>query len=237
MAPIGSPPQLGAMTAAGRGEISVLAAGGGAVALGSAGVVVTSVFYALSPSAAALPAQPLDRALALAGSIAGARIMYAAGTVGIFADLVMAAGALLITAELVRRTRGLAAIGWAVMLLSIIIFIFVDAIVAHVLGPLAATKDGAVAFVGFKRLFDVLFLLGTVAFGAGAILALGSDLRASAPLARRPLSLIGVLAGLATVIAAVACFFGFPLEQGVGISIGFGAALFVAIGLQIARAT
>jgi hypothetical protein len=228
--------QASAVTAAIGGETSVLAVGGSAVALGSAGVVVTSAFYALSPPVAALPAQPFDPALALVGSVAGARTMYAAGMVGIFADVVMAAGALLVMAELVRRAKGFAALGWAMMLLSIIVFTFVDAIVAHVLGPLAAMKEGAVAFPGFKRLFDALFLLGTAAFGAGAIVALVSDFRASVPLAHRPIALLGALAGLAAVISAAACFMGFPVEQGVGLSIGLGAALFVAIGLQIARA-
>ena len=41
----------------------VLTAGGAALALGSIGVTVTSVLYALSPPAAALPAYPLDLAL------------------------------------------------------------------------------------------------------------------------------------------------------------------------------
>jgi hypothetical protein len=60
----------------------VLTAGGVALALGSIGVTVTSVLYALSPPAAALPAYPLD--LALAGARSGASILHAAGTVGIF---------------------------------------------------------------------------------------------------------------------------------------------------------
>ena len=69
---------------------SVLTVGGAALALGAFGVAVTSVLYALSPPAAALPAYPLDQALA--GAIAGARTLFAAGTVGIFSDIVMAVG-------------------------------------------------------------------------------------------------------------------------------------------------
>lgn len=218
------------------GDMSTLAAAGLALALGSAGVVATSALYAISPPAAALPAQPLDLAAALSGAVSGARTMYAAGTIGIFADVVAAAGSLLVAAELSRRDRGIAALGWALVLMSIVIFTFVDAIVACLLGPLAAMKDGAPAFAGFKRLFDVLFLLGTATFGAGALLALSSELRASAPLVSRPLAIAGALAGLAGVLSAVACFCGLPLEQGVGISIGLGAALFAVIGVQIARA-
>jgi hypothetical protein len=213
--------------------VSNLTAGGAALALGSLGVTATSVLYALSPPAAALPAQPFDQALALAGAVAGAQIMFGAGTVGIFSDIVMAVGALLVALELARRGRGLAAAGWIAILLSIVVFTFVDAIVGYVLGPVAAMGDGAGAFTGFKRLFDVLFLLGTTAFGTGAMLALTDEMQSRAPIASRPVAVVGALSGLAGVLAAAACFAGFPLEQGVGISIGVGSAVFIAIGVQI----
>jgi len=212
---------------------SILAAGGAALALGSLGVTATSVLYALSPAAAALPAQPFDFALALAGAVAGAQTMFAAGTVGIFSDLLMAVGALLVALELAWRGRGFAVAGWIAILLSIVVFTFVDAIVGYVLGPVAAMKDGAGAFAGFKRLFDVLFLLGTIAFGVGAMLALTNEMQSAAPIVGKPVAVTGALTGCAGVLAAAACFAGFPLEQGVGISIGVGSAVFVAIGVQI----
>jgi hypothetical protein len=214
-------------------EVSNLAAGGAAVALGALGVTVTSMLYALSPPAAALPAQPFDYALALAGAVAGARTMFGAGTVGIFSDIVMAVGALLVASELARRGRGIAVAGWIAILLSIVVFTFVDAIVGYVLSPVAAIRDGAAAFAGFKRLFDVLFLLGTTAFGAGAMLALTNEMRSAAPIMSKPLARVGALTGLAGVLAAAGCFAGFPLQQGVGISIGLGSAVFVVIGMQI----
>ena len=214
-------------------RISNLTTGGAAVALGSLGVSATSLLYALSPPAAALPAQPFDQVSALAGAVAGARTMFAAGTVGIFSDMVLAAGAVLVALELARRGRGLAAGGWIAILLSVVVFTFVDAIVGYVLGPVAALTDGAGAFAGFKRLFDVLFLLGTTAFGAGALLALANEMQSDAPIASRPVALAGALTGLAAMLAAGACFLGFPLEQGVGVSIGLGSAIFVAVGVQI----
>jgi hypothetical protein len=110
---------------------------------------------------------------------------------------------------------------------------FVDAIVGYVLGPVAAMSDGTAAFTGFKRLFDVLFLLGTTAFGAGAMLALTNEMRSAAPIMSKPVALAGALAGLAGVLAAAACFAGFPLQQGVGVSVGLGSAVFVVIGVQI----
>ena len=51
------------ITDSGRGAPAFVV-GGAALALGSLGVVATSVLYALSPPAAALPAYPLDQALA-----------------------------------------------------------------------------------------------------------------------------------------------------------------------------
>ncbi len=212
-------------------RVSNLRAGGAAVALGSFGVTVTSALYALSPPAAALPAQPFDQALALAGAVAGTRTMFAAGTVGIFSDLVMAVGALLVALELARRGRSLAVAGWIAILLSIVVL--VDAIVGFVLGPVAELKDGAGAFTAFKRLFDVLFLLGTAAFGAGAMLALTNEMRSAVPIVSKPVAIAGALTGMAGVLAAGACLAGFPLEQAVGISIGLGSAVFVAIGAQI----
>ncbi len=220
-----------AKTETGRGD-SILTAGGAALAVGSLGVTVTSVLYALSPPAAALPAQPFDLALSLAGAVAGARTMFAAGTVGIFSDIVAAVGAALVALELAWRGRGIAVAGWIAILLSIVVFTFVDAIVG-VLGPVAAMKDGAGAFAGFKRLFDVLFLLGTIAFGAGAMLALTNEMRSTAPIVSKPVAVAGALTGLTGVLAAVACFAGFPLEQGVGISIGLGSAVFAVIGAQL----
>lgn len=216
-------------------SISNHAAGGAAVALGSSGIFITSVLYALSPPSAALPAQPFDQALAHAGAIAGARTMHAAGTVGIFSDIVMMVGVLLVTAELVRRNRGVAAAGWAAIVFSVIVFTFVDALVGYVLAPVAVMKEGAAAFAGFKHLFDVLFLLGTLAFGAGAIFALLNDLGSNVALVNRSLALAGILAGIAAVASAAGCFAGMPLEQGVGLSIGRGSAVFTGIGVQIAR--
>jgi hypothetical protein len=93
--------------------------------------------------------------------------------------------------------------------------------------------DGAGAFTAFKRLFDVLFLLGTTAFGTGAMLALMNEMQSAAPIMSKPVAAAGALTGSAGVLAAAACFAGFPLEQAVGISIGLGSAIFAAIGAQI----
>jgi hypothetical protein len=120
---------------------------------------------------------------------------------------------------------------------SLVVFTFVDAIVGYVLGPVATMSAATGTFAGFKRLFDVLFLLGTTAFGAGAAVALLSEMQSAAPIASKPVALAGALTGLAGVLAAGACFAGFPLEQGVGVSIALGSAVFVAVGAQAMSAS
>ena len=147
----------------------------------------------------------------------------------------MAVGTLLVAFELVLRHRALAAAGWIAMLLSIIVFTLVDAMGGYVLASLAAISDGAGAFAGFKRLFDALFLLGTVAFSGGAIVALAAELSGPAPFVGRPLAIGGILVGLTGLLTSAACFIGLPFGQGTGISVALGAAVFAAIGLQLAR--
>lgn len=230
---------------------SVLTAGGFATALGSLGVLVTTVFYAVSPPAAAMPKQPFDLIAALRGAIAGATTMQAASLFGIFSDVVLATGALLIGLEAVRRGRGVSAAGWVAIFISVVIFIFVDAIVGQVLVPLAAAQAGNgvlrdlkllfgvhgenSGFHGFKLLFDTLFLLGTAAFGAGAALAMLDELRTPAPLVAKPFAWAGLILGVVGILAAAACFGGLPLELAVGAAVGLGSVLFIVIGLQIAR--
>ena len=185
-----------------------MTAAGAALALGSIGVTVTSALYALSPPAAALPAHPFDQALA--GARSGARTMYAAGTVGIFSDIVAAVGAMLVRlnspgGRVSRVCRSVA------ILLSIVVFTFVERSWAVL--AVAAMADGAGAFTGFKRLFDVLFLLGTASFGVGAMLALTDEIRSSAPIVASHCA-AGMLIGLAA-LCGCGLFRGYPLETSV----------------------
>ena len=77
-------------TRAGFGD--PLALGGALSALGALGVVITSAFYVASPPAVAGPVQPLDLAAAMAGALNGAVTLHAAGTIGVFGDLIWADG-------------------------------------------------------------------------------------------------------------------------------------------------
>lgn len=208
--------------------------GGWATALGSSGIIVTSLFYVLSPQAAVAPilqALP-DTAQA---AIAGATTMRVAGTAGVFGDLVMAIGALLLAVERAMRGRPLAAAGWSAILMSLLVFEIVDALVGFVLAPAASETSGVTAFLAFRNLFAVLFLVGTALFGAGAILALDSVRTRG----RLPtwLVAVGVVDGAVALVAAVATFAGLPLSLLAGASIGIGAIIFVAVGAYEATAS
>jgi hypothetical protein len=215
-----------------------LAVGGALSALGAAGVVITSAFYLLSPPAVAGPVQPLDLAAAMSGAIRGASTLRAAGSVGIFSDLIWATAALLIAQALARRGRGVAAAGWIALFLSIVIFTFVDGITGYVFPPLAVDGDVA-AFEGLKRLWDMLFLLGTAAYGAGVVAALSGDTGRDRPRINRILAyaliVVGVIGGLDAVAGLVIGATSLPTDKIAGASIGLGSALFVPVSLQIAR--
>jgi hypothetical protein len=229
---------VGAIRAQARaGAGDPLVVGGLLSALGAAGVVITSAFYVLSPAAAAGPVQPLVLAVAMSGAVQGATTLHIAGTVGVFGDIVWATAALLIAQELGRRGRGAAAAGWIALFLSIVIFTFVDGMTGYVFPPLARANNTS-AFEGFKHLWDMLFLLGTVAYGAGVTSAFAAELSRGAPAVNRWLAYALVAVAVVGGVAALAGFAGFtglPTDKIAGASIGLGSALFVPASLQIAR--
>jgi hypothetical protein len=214
---------------------AVLHFGGAAIALGSLGVVISSIFYALSPAAAALPAQPFNEAAALAGAVSGASVMHWAGAVGIFADIAFATGCLLAMLSNARRDRAMAAAGWAAVALSQILFIVVDAVAGFTLAPLAASPETIGAFIGFKTLFDALFLLATFTFGLGAAFSLWLEIQTPGGAVGKPLAYAGLAVGALAMIAALACFAGIPFQAGVGLAIAAGSVVFTAVGWQMAK--
>jgi hypothetical protein len=220
-----------------KGCSGPLAVGGALSALGAASVVITSAFYVLSPRAAAGPVQPLDLAAAMSGAATGGPMLHAAGTVGIFGDLIWATAALLIAQELGRRGRGVPAAGWIALFLSIVIFTFIDGMTGYVFPPLAAAGNAS-AFEGFKHLWDMLFLLGTFAYGAGVVAAMGADVAGGRPMVGRLLAWALILVGFIGGLGALAGFAGLadlPTDKIAGASIGLGSALFVPVSLQVAR--
>jgi hypothetical protein len=210
--------------------------GGVATAVGSLGVVVTSAFYALSPVPAALPIPNPVMATALAGMIAGRNTMVAAGTVGIGFDVIMIAGALLLMAFRKPASLQIERLGWALVAISVLIFIGVDSLAAGVLTQLAVMDGALGAFAGFKLIFDMLFILGTLAFGLGVPAILVSEMRAERPVLATPLIWVGLIAAAMGLVAGLLYFVNVSLPQVIGISIALGAIAFTIYGVQIARA-
>jgi hypothetical protein len=222
-----------------RGFSGPLAVGGALSALGAVSVVITGTFYLLSPPAMAGPVQPLDLAAAMSGAVRGAATLRAAGTVGIFGDLIWGVAAMLIAQEMGRRGHGVSAAGWTLFFLSIVLFILVDGMSGYVLPPLAAARNAS-AFEGFKRLWDMLFLLGTAAYGAGVAMALGAEAGSDRPQVNRVLAyalvVVAVVGGL-DAVAGLLGESGLPIDKIAGASIGLGSILFIPASLQIARAS
>lgn len=222
---------------AGARSVDSARLGGVLTAIGAAGVVATSLSYLLSPQVGAMPVAPLDLSAAQAGAAKGLVTMTAAGAFGIAGDLIWAVGAALLARRAGAEGRGLAEAGWTALMFGLLIFTLVDTMVGFVLPQVAAMAGAEAAFAGFKRLFDALFLLGTVASALGIALAMGGEAKHIASPVARPLAwpLAGV--GVVGVAAALAGFAGWSgAVRIVGASVGLISILSVPVGLQIARA-
>lgn len=203
--------------------------------LGGLGVVATSAFYAISPVAAALPIPNLSLADALSGLQTGRDTMLAAGRVGFPSDILMAGAALLLL--IFRKPAGwpLERAGWALVTISVLVFTAVDALAAGVLTQLAALEGASATVAGFKYLFDMAFILGTLAFGLGAPAILLSEMQSTAPVLPKAILWLGLLSAAAALISAILYFANLSLPLVIGISIAVGALVFAIYGFQIAR--
>lgn len=201
-----------------------------AIAAGAAGVIATSAFYGLSPPQAALPMPDPMMAQASDAAATGAALLKAGGTIGIVSDVVLVIGALVLMARRTASKDGLERLGWAGIAVSALVFITVDAMAGYVLPEVAAIPHSGAAFAGFKRLFDVLFVLGTLTFGA-AMMAIFWNARRNGA---RILGTIGCLAGILATVVSCAYFVGVNLAQPIGISVAVGSVLFTLLGVQLA---
>lgn len=202
-----------------------------AVALGSASVVMTSLFYILSPPPIVTPVLQAKPG-AVSATIEGAATMRIAGSFGVLGNLVLAVGCLLMAIERALQGRAVAVAGWAMILMSLVVFEIVDGLFGFVLSRAAADPGGMPVFFAFRNLYAVFFLVGTAAFGLGAILALAQD--RNAVRAWRLPAIAGMANGAMGLFAALATVVGLPFERLVGLSVGLGAIIFVGIGIHAA---
>ena len=208
-------------------QISTHKATHGALALGALGILVTCLFYAASPPAAAMPGIfPFNLDLAVAGAIQGKATMQAAGAFGVAGDLIFAAGALLMTIDHVNRGRALAAMGWAAMALSLMIFTTTDLVVGTVLSQLAIAGNIS-GFHGFKLFFDAHFLLGGMTFSVGVLLAFGRDVFERQLTYPRAITLSAMAVAGISILAIIGCWVGISLNKPVGLSIAAMCVVFI----------
>jgi hypothetical protein len=202
--------------------------------LGSVGIVVTSALYAAAPPRVALPMPGPAIAEALRDAAAGGALVVAAGSVGVLSDLFLIAGALMLAVHRHPTAHGLEPVGWTLVAIATLIFVGVDALAAGVLIPLATMGGAEAAFAGFKHTFDILFVVGTLAFGFGAWPILVSGRREGATLSP-PLYWAGLGFASAAVVAGLLYFAHVNLAQVIGLSIAGGALVFALYGRRLAQ--
>jgi hypothetical protein len=206
-----------------------------ALAVGSFGVVLTSIFYALSPVSAALPVPGVSIAEAHQGMISGQSTMTAAGVVGVPSDVILIAGTLLLMIFRTPASLQIERLGLALATLGVVLFTFVDALAAGVLTQIASLDTGMTVFAGFKLLFDILFIFGTITIGLGTPLIFVGELKAVSSVLAKPLAWTGLLFSLLGLAASILYFVPIALPQVIGISIAGVSLIFGIYGIQIAR--
>ncbi|MFG1260912.1 hypothetical protein V5F79_26790 [Xanthobacter flavus] len=210
--------------------------GGAGVALGAVMIAVVSGLYAASPTAAAMPVVTarLPEALEALRASDGMQLWWI-GVMGLTGDVIFAAAAMMVAFGLVLRGQPIKAAGWLGIALSNIIFVGVDALVGRTLVMAASSGTSEAGFVAAKSFSDALFISGTFAFGAGALLLFGPALIPSGTFSSRAISFLGIAVGLVGVGAALICLFGVDAGQLLGLAIAAGSAIFLIVGMRAAK--
>jgi hypothetical protein len=210
--------------------------GGAGVVLGAVMIAIVSGLYAVSPTAATMPvvAARLPEALEALRASEGTQLWWI-GVVGLTGDVIFAAAAMMVAFGLVLRGQSIKAAGWLGIALSNIIFVCVDALVGRTFVTAASSGTAEAGFVAAKNFSDALFISGTFAFGAGALLVFGPALVRSGTFSSRAISFVGMAVGLLGVGAALICLFGADAGQLLGVAIAAGSAIFLIVGLRAAK--
>jgi hypothetical protein len=207
------------------------------VRLGAAGVVLTSLCYALSPAALALPVPWARVPEALQQAQAPILSLWLAATFGLPSDVIFAVGALGLGLTRWRGPHPLEGLGWLGLAVSNLIFIPVDGLVGRVLQPVAALAGSAAAFSAVKALFDALFTVGTLAFGLSALCVFAPSLSNAATKGGRASGLVGTGLGAIATAGSLACLLGANAGQLLGLCIAAGSLLIAVVGSRPAGAS
>ena len=209
--------------------------GGAGVVLGAAMIAIVSVLYAASPGATTMPVVVARLPEALeALRTSGAAWLWWIGVVGLTGDVIFAAAAMMVSFGLVLRAQPVQATGWLGIALSNIFFVGVDALVGRTFVNVASVTGSEAGFVAAKSFSDALFISGTFAFGAGALLAFAPALIRSGSPRSRLISFLGTAVGLLGAVGALICLLGVDAGQLLGLAIAAGSAVFLIVGLRAA---
>jgi len=209
--------------------------GGAGVVVGALMIALVSALYAASPTAATMPvaAARLPEALAALRASEGVQLWWI-GAVGLTGDVVFAAAAMMVAFGLVLRGQPLKAAGWLGIALGNIIFVGVDALVGRTFANVTSIGASEAVFVAAKSFSDALFISGTFAFGAGALLLFAPALVRGESFSSRAISLPGLGVGVLGTGAALICLFGADAGQLLGLAIALGSAVFLVVGVRAA---
>lgn len=210
--------------------------GGAGVVLGAVMIAIVSGLYAASPTAATMPVVTarLPEALGALRASDGVQLWWI-GVVGLTGDVIFAAAAMMVALGLVLRGQSIKAAGWLGIALSNIIFVSVDALVGRTFVTAASSGTSEAGFVAAKSFSDALFISGTFAFGAGALLVFGPALVRRGTFSSHAISLLGMAIGLLGAGAALICLLGADAGQLLGLAIAAGSAIFLIVGLRAAK--
>jgi hypothetical protein len=225
-----------------RGQVELQEIAEGAIRTGGAGVVlgvvmiaIISGLYAASPPELTMPvvAARLPEALEVLRT-SGAAQLWWIGAVGLTGDVVFAAASMMVSFGLMLRGEPVQAMGWVGVALSNILFVGVDALVGRTFVNAASVSGSEAGFVAAKSFSDALFISGTFAFGAGALLAFAPMLMRNGSLQSRLIPLLGTAVGLLGSVGALFCLLGADAGQLLGLAIAAGSAVFLIVGLRAA---
>jgi hypothetical protein len=173
----------------------------------------------------------------LKGLVAGRLPITIAGSAGIIFDAILAAGAFLLMAFRTPAGNPLERAGWALSAISVLVFVTVDSLAAGVLTRVAAIDGAGATLAGFKFLFDISFILGTICFAFGALAVLASEMKSKTPAIGKPLIWIGIILAGFGLAAGLLYFAGVGLPQVIGPFVGAESVIVGILGIQIARSS
>lgn len=202
------------------------------LAIGSAGVIVVSAFYILSPSVAVTPTFGQDMEAVRLVSLTDAGTMRLAGLFGVLADPFITIGALGLGSAYLTAGRTREAIGFYWLAVAALLYTFADAPGGFAIKPSA--QAGIATFSVIKPLFDALLSGASLGYGLSAI-CLGWPLKPTSMAEPRWVMRALSLTGLIVATSGLACMLGAKAGLPLGAGLTVLTTLYTALGISQMR--